>query len=325
VVRIMTKLVLLSLPLIAFGCTDEGVTVDCGDGTMLSLDGTTCIPDNNAPRLTCGPGTRQEALSCVVDDRRRFELRVKSKDISADQLQPISVLALGTNADGSLVNEDAILSIDRPGAGTFPRARVTLGEMGALTHYRPCSGTQAGCTGPVRFSLALLSDPSTPVATLDVNLVNVPAGSSAAACETPNNVMFFDGEDEIYAGTLAVLDAGWGVTGTSDHLSIRVEPDQVSQGRQWNLEFSTQALETALVPGVYEDAHRPNPGNGNGNRKAGLEIHGAGRRCPGNLRGRFEVHSYTVTDDVVTSALISFEQRCAGAARDLRGCIRIGN
>ena len=29
-------------------------------------------------------------------------------------------------------------------------------------------------------------------------------------------------------------------------------------------------------------------------------------------------------DDVVTSALISFEQRCAGAARSLRGCVRIG-
>jgi hypothetical protein len=260
----MKRLVLL--PLIAFGCTDEGTVVECGDGTMLNIDGTMCIPDRDAPRLACGPGTKQIGLECVVDDQRRFELRVKSRDISANQLQPISVLALGTNADGSLVNEEALLTIDRPGAGLFTRSRFTLGEMGALTHFRPCSGTQAGCTGPVRFALALASDPNTPVATLDVNLMNIPEGSSASACETPNNVMFFDGEDDIFAGTLSVLDAAWGVA-----------------------------------------------------------IQGAGRRCPGNLRGRFQVHSYTVTDDVVTSALISFEQRCAGAARDLRGCIRIGN
>jgi hypothetical protein len=327
----MTKLVLLSVPLLAIACTDESAPpVECGEGTMLSLDGTTCIADADAPRLTCGAGTRQVGLECILDNHRRFELRVKSRDISADRLHPISVLALGTNTDGTLVNEEAILSIDRPGAGVFSRSRIRLGEMGALTHYKPCSSTELGCLGPVRFSMALASDPRTIVATLDANLVGVPAGSNASACETPSNVMFFDGTDQVYSGTLSVVDAGWGVNGRPDRLRLRVEPNNAVQGRWWDLEFSTEALGTAMTPGVYENARRPNPGNGggngngNGNMRPGLEIRGQDARCNGDLGGRFEVHSYEVVDDVVTSALISFEQRCAGAARSLRGCVRVG-
>ena len=320
----MTKLVFLSLPLLAIACTDETTPIECGPGTMLSLDGERCIPDDDAPRLACGAGTRQVGLECVVDNQRRFELRIKSRDISADRLQPVPILALGTSSDGTLVNEPAILSIDRAGAGAFPRPRIELGEMGALTHYRPCSSTQPGCVGPVRFSMALVSDPETTVATLDANLVDVVGGSSAAACGTPDNVMFFDGEDQVFAGTLAVVDAGWGVTSRPDYLRVRVEPDQLSQGRWWDLEFSTERLGVPMTPGLYENARRPPNGNGNGPMRPGLEVRGQDRRCNGDLGGSFEVHSYEVVDDVVTSALISFEQRCAGAARSLRGCVRIG-
>ncbi len=322
----MTKLVVvIGVLLLAIGCTDETATpVECGPGTTLTTNGI-CVPEDDSPHLTCGAGTRQVGRECVVDDQRRFELRIKSRDISADRLQPVPVLALGTNADGTLVNEPAILSIDRIAAGAFPRPRIQLGEMGALTHYRPCSSTEAGCVGPVRFSLALVSDPATTVATLDANLVDVPAGSNAAACGTADNVMFFDGEDQVYAGLLAVVDAGWGVDGAPDRVKIRVEPDQLSQGRWWDLEFTSGDRDAPLAPGVYEDARRPNPGNGNGNgnNRPGLEVRGLDRRCPGNLNGRFEVHAYEMEGDRVTSALISFEQRCAGAARNLRGCVRV--
>lgn len=313
---------LVGLALALAGCTDETTPIECGPGTTLNLDGTTCVPENNAPRLACGAGTRQVGLECVVDNQRRFELRMRTRDISADRLQPVSILALGTNADGSPVNEPAVLSIDRIGAGAFLRPRILLGEMGALTHYRPCSSTEPGCVGPIRFSMALASDPDTVVATLDVNLVDLVGGSSAGACLTADNVMFFDGEDDVFSGTLAVVDAGWGVDGKNDRLKLRVEPNQMSQGRWWELEFSTERLEQAMTPGVYENARRP--GNGNGNMRPGLEVKGLDRRCNGELGGSFEVHSYEVVDDVVTSALISFEQRCAGAARSLRGCIRIG-
>jgi hypothetical protein len=313
----MSKLLLVSLPLaLAVGCTDEEEPPPFD-------------PPDPQPQLSCGAGTRQVGLECIVDDQRRFELRIKSKDVSADRLQVVPILALGTNADGSLVHETAILSVERPGAGLFPKARIELGEMGALAHYRPCSSTQAGCLGPARLSMALLSDPFTPVATLDVNLVDVVGGSSAAACETADSVMFFDGEDEILTGTVAVTDAAWGVDGTPDRLKLRVEPNTPGQSRRWDLEFSTVDLGVAMTPGVYENARRPNPGNGGGNgmgnAHAGLEIKNLEHHCPGNtLTGRFEVHSYEVVDDVVTGALISFEQRCQGAPRTLRGCVRIG-
>jgi hypothetical protein len=315
----MSKLLYLSLPLaLAVGCTD-------------TEDPPPVDPPDPPPRITCGAGTRQEGSECIVDNRRHFELRIKSKDVSADRLQLVPILALGTNADGSLVHEPAVLRIDRPNAGLFPQQVVELGEMGALTHYRPCSSTQAGCLGPARLSMALLSEPNTPVATLDVNLVEAPGGSSAAACETADSIMFFDGEDEIYTGTLAVTDAAWGVDGTPDRLKLRVEPNMTTgnQARRWELEFSTTELGIPMTPGVYDDARRPNPGNGGGNGMgnphAGLDIRSINGHCTGNMSsGRFEVHSYEVADNVVTGALISFEQRCQGAARTLRGCIRVG-
>src|SRR5688572_4771437 len=116
----MFKIAFLTSSLVGLafaGCTDETTPTECGPGTMLSLDGTTCVPENDAPRLACGAGTRQLGLECVVDNQRRFELRIKSRDISADRLHPVPILALGTHADGTLVNEPAILSIDRLGAG----------------------------------------------------------------------------------------------------------------------------------------------------------------------------------------------------------------
>ncbi len=309
----------------AGGCVDESAgPVECGPGTKLDLTGERCIPDDELPpRLVCGTGTRELDGACVVDDRRRFELRTRSKDISADRLSQVPILALGTNADGTLVNEPAILSIDRPGAGAFPLPRIELGAMGALAHYRPCSSTQAGCLGPVRFSLALLSDPGTAVATLDANLVAEASGSAAAACMSADeNVMFFDGDDEIYAGTLAVVDAGWGVNARRDRLNLRVEPNVPTQGRFWRFEFSTVALGTDLVPGVYEGARRPQ-GGGNGPMRPGLDINGPQGQCV-EVNGSFEVHTFEMVDDELSRALISFEQRCAGAPRALRGCIRLG-
>ncbi len=205
-------------------------------------------------------------------------------EIGADRLAVVPLLALGSNADGSPITEPAILSIDRPGAGAFPARRVELGALGALAHYRPCSSTQPGCLGPVRFSMALLSDPETAVATLDAELIERPGGSSAAACLGPDSVMFFDGEDQIYAGTLAV----------------------------------------PMTAGLYEHARRPQ-GGGGGPPRPGMDIngqHGQDRQC-GEVQGRFEVHRYEVVDDVVESALISFEQQCVGAARVLRGCLRV--
>jgi hypothetical protein len=131
--------------------------------------------------------------------------------------------------------------------------------------------------------------------------------------------MFLDGEDEIYAGTLAVTDAGWGVTGRDNRVRLRVEPNQPGQGRFWRLEFSTERLGTPLVPGVYEGARR-HGGNGQ-NPRPEMDIDTENRACA-DLQGRFEVHDYEADDDGPLRALISFEQRCTGAARVLRGCVR---
>lgn len=303
----------------AAGCAeDEGVVV-CGEGTAINGTGDTCLPDP-VPGLTCGAGTREDRGTCVPDPAGpRFELRMLDREISADRLQPVPVRVAGTYPDGSPVLGEALLSIDRPGAGAFPDPRIELDGLGGVAMYRPCSASQAGCTGPVRFAVAMLDDPQTTVATYDAELVARPDGSSASACLAAPSLMFLDGEDDIYAGMLTVTDAGWGVTGRADRARFRVEPNLPGQGRFWRLEFSTENLGTALAPGVYEGARR----NGGGPQmmRPGMDVASADRAC-GDLEGRFEVHTYESDDDGVVRALISFEQRCTGAARTLRGCVR---
>lgn len=323
----MTRLVVAISPLAALlaGCAETAPAVECGVGTILNPAGDTCIVRDTDPELVCGVGTHEQDGECVPDTSTRFELRMRDREISADRLQLVPVVALGTHADGTPVTEAAILSIDRPGAGAFPRDRIELDALGGVAHYRPCSSTQAGCLGPVRFSLALAAAPRTPVATFDAELVERTSGSAAASClvgAATSNV-FFDGEDAIYAGTLAITDAGWGARGGADNVRFRVEPNLAAQGRFWRLEFSTEGLGTELVPGVYEHAQRLQ-GNVAGSGRPAMDINGiAGteRQCQ-SLEGKFEVHDYEADDAGVERALISFEQRCTGAARVLRGCVR---
>jgi hypothetical protein len=308
---------LLVVCLATFGCTGEEAVVTCGEGTVLNATAAECLPAPS-PGLICGAGTVERGGECVPDPERRFEIRLLDREISADRLQPVPVRVYGTNADGSPVIGEAILSIDRPGAGAFPKPRFELDGLGGVAHYRPCSSTEADCTGPVRFSVAMVDDPERVVATYDAELVALPIGSSAAACLAAPQLMFLDGEDQVYAGMLTVTDAGWGVTGADDRVRMRVEPNVETQGRFWRLEFSTERLGTPLLPGVYEGARR-NGGGPQGMRPI-MDINGA-FSCP-DLEGRFEVHDYEADDDGPRRALISFEQRCTGAARVLRGCVR---
>lgn len=317
--RKATSVLLAGLSAGALGGCEDASTVECGPGTVLQLSTMSCLPADDSPRFTCGAGTRADGRECVPEDRSHFELRVLSPLISANALQPVPVVAHGTYADGTPVLEPAILSIDRPGAGNFLRTNVELDALGAVAHYRPCSVTRPGCTGPVRFSLALAAAPGTPVATLDAELVESPVGSSAAACLAADELMFLDGEDSVFTGTLSAADARWGVTGTASRLQLRVEPS--GSNRSWQLEFNTLALGTPLEPGVYEHVRRPGTVPPSMPRAA-MDVRSSTSGC-GQVDGSFEVHAYEVVGDVVEHALISFEQRCTGAPRTLRGCVRV--
>src|SRR5690348_17252802 len=122
------KRALMACVLVA-GCEGDGGVVVCGEGTVLNATGDTCLADLT-PSLACGAGTVQSGGECVPEGSRHFEIRLLDREISADRLQAIPVRVAGTNADGSPVVGEAIISIDRPGAGSFPNPRFELDGLG---------------------------------------------------------------------------------------------------------------------------------------------------------------------------------------------------
>ena len=93
------------------GCGDDsstttpGTTIECGAGTTLSEDGTTCTADGTSGSLTCGPGTMANAdnTQCVL----------------TDTTTPITC-GTGTvlNADGTACEPDGSTTGPTCGAGT---------------------------------------------------------------------------------------------------------------------------------------------------------------------------------------------------------------
>jgi len=308
--------------------------VTCGSGTHAS-DGS-CVPDD-APGVTCGSGTHASDGSCVADvdcgpgthvdngacvpdvppPPGGYQIRVVSDTIAADGHSKIPVFAIGTNPDGTPATDQVVFNTDRPGAGTFTPAAPTLGPVGTTSYYVPCNATTPGCTGAVTLTLALASAPTVPVAEVMVTLVAPTGVYTAAPCLTGGNVMFFDGNDYIYSGTMTVNQGTFSASGSDNHLEVDVTPAGQNQGSWWYLEFDSSQLSVPLDVGVYDMAERypfESPDH------PGLSIYGDGRGC-NTLTGSFEVHENVRDASGTVSATVSFEQHCEGGASVLNGCI----
>jgi len=140
---------------------------------------------------------------------------------------------------------------------------------------------------------------------------------SPEPCLVGGNVMFFDGNDYIYNGTMTVTQGMFAPTGDTDTVEISVIPFLTTQGTNWAVRFSSAQLNVPLTPGVYENAVRL---SGSANGHAGLEVIGDGRGC-NTIAGRFQIEDYTITADTVSSLTATFEQHCEGGAPVLNGCI----
>ena len=283
----------------------------CGPGTHLQ-DGV-CVAD-----LVCGPNTVPIDGQCVSLGQTGYELRVPITDVPADGHSRFPVLALGTRDDGSPATDAVVLDVDRPAVGTFQPAAFTLGQLGTEVAFTPCNAfASPSCAGPVTITMALASAPETPVASVTVNLVEPVGVGSIAMCLAAPNVMYFDGNDYIYNGTLTVTEGVWSAQGDASSLFIGLTPSGQQQGLWWDLDFSSAQLGLPLEPGVYEMAERrpfASPGH------PGLEVTGDGRGC-NTIAGRFQVHEYTRSGNQVTGAMVSFEQHCEGGAPVLNGCV----
>ena len=306
----------------SMACSDqEGPGVVCGQGTLLDSTGARCVADRTDD-VACGVGTHLVDRTCVPDGQVRYELRVLDPMITADGLTRIPVLALGTNEDGTPAVEPVVLGVSRPNAGSFVPASVELGELGTVAYFRPCSSSSPGCTGPVTFTMTGAGAPAAPAATLDAMLIERTGGSSVASCMTGGNVLFVDGQDDVFTGVTGLRDADWGVQGKKKRVRFRIDAGG-PQSPKWKVELSTEKRTDELTPGIYELAQKVDQ-EAEGRPGLDVTVQGMGgmRQCI-SVDGRFEVHEYVVSsDDVVQRATISFEQRCAGQPRALRGCLR---
>lgn len=291
-------------------------TLTCGPGTHLS--GTTCVPDL---LITCGAGTHLDVDRCVLDASTVFELRVAASVLPADGYSKIPVLVIGRNADGTPSHASVILWTDRPGAGGFTPVQVTLGPLGAIAYFTPCSSASVGCTGPVELRASLATAPTTPVATSGPITLTAPAGvGSAAACLTGGNVMFFDGNDYIFNGTMSVTKGTFTAQGSDKVVRVAVTPSDPAQGLWWDLDFSSTQLGLPLTTQVYDGAIRypfELPG------VPGLSVSGDGRGC-NTLTGRFEIQELVWSAGKVSRFTATFEQHCENGPSVLRGCIHVG-
>jgi hypothetical protein len=293
-----------------------GSGLACGTGTH--QDGDVCLPDDIG--LACGPGTHSDGNECLPDVKALFELRAFTTDFPADGHTKMPVLVIGTNPDGSPATGRVVLNSDRPSAGAWINPAPTIGELGTMVSFVPCDATTPGCTGPLRLTLALATDPHMVIAHLDINLTEPSGVATAAPCMIADKAMYFDGNDFIFNGTMTITEASWSGLGSNNSIAIGVIPPDDGQRIRWDLQFDSRRLGVDLTPGVYEMAQRAafaDPGH------PGLDIHGNGHGC-NTLTGRFEVHYFELQPDhsTISRALVTFEQHCDGGPLLLSGCVR---
>jgi hypothetical protein len=329
----------LSLLLCAGACATDhdgdedggGDDVSCGSGTVLFENecrpsAEVCGPDaelvDGVCRITprpapCAPGAEEREGLCHPIDHH-YQLRVVHPSIAADGFSKVPVFAIGTLADGSVSTEAVVLRVSRPEVGGFVSSELELGALGATTFFTPCNAiTSPQCAGMARLTLALASAPDQVVASVDVELRAPDGVGSMEPCLLGGSVMFFDGNDYIYDGTMTVRDASWSGSGSADRIYINLHPSSPAEGLWWNLEFSSRQLQRPLTRGVYDNAQRApfaSPGH------PGIDVSGDGRGC-NTIAGRFQVHAFDLQDGQLQRAAISFEQHCEAGPSVLRGCV----
>jgi hypothetical protein len=250
----------------------------------------------------------------------RYELRVVSSAITADGYSKVPVLALGTHANGSPADDEIVFATSRPDAGTFDPASAVLAPLGSTVHFTACDAMTKGCTGPVDLTVALASDPSTPVAQVSVDLVEPDGVGDPAPCLIGGNVLFLDGDGFVFTGTQTVTEAGWESVGDpsrQSRVAVVVTPSDPDQGEKYTLQFSTHATGKLITEGVYEDASWALDGK----KYPGIDVSSAGHNCVNAISGRFEVHEVEWGSYTPSRLTVTFTQYCNHETVPLTGCI----
>lgn len=302
-------------PCATASCSDGGPPAD-GNAKETAppwLDAKASLPPE-----TCPPGT--EAIGSLCGDLHPgvYTVTVAVTQIPADGVTLIPVLISGRTADGGPSHADVVLSTDRIGAGDFtPSATVRLGGPAHNLFFVPCSDKAAGCLGSFEISLALASDPASPVARTGPLTLSKPTGvGSPAACLGANgNVLFLAGNDNVERGIAIVEGGTWKATLTGG-TTIEVVVDSY----EWELTLSSAQLGAPLTERVYDMAERyPFERGGH----PGLDLSGHGFGC-NTLSGRFQIERLSVAGTALEELTATFEQYCDSALPSYavtRGCL----
>lgn len=302
-------------------CVAVGPTITCGPGTM--LNGSQCVA---AGSITCGAGTMLQGTTCVASSSSGgwYEVRIGATQVPADGFSKIPVLALGRLPSGAPATDAVVLSVNRSTAGSIQMPGLTLGELGSMTWFIPCSSAANSlCAGPAWIEMRLNSNPQQVVAQSQTFTLAAPAGvGSTAPCDPYPNALFFDGMGYIFTGTQLVTNGMFTSSSTSTQttVQINIDPTLSSQGSWWDARFAAPSGTGVLLEQVYPTAERypfQPPG------VAGLSVTGDGRGC-NQSSGRFQIHrlSYNATGQL-SEFLATFEQLCEkNASNVLRGCVK---
>jgi hypothetical protein len=233
------------------------------------------------------------------------------------------IIVVGTHdSDGSIATNTVVLSFDRPGAGSFTRPMVTLGNLGAVSEFVACNASVPGCLGTLTLTAALASNPTVVVATLQVELVAPIDVNPAKRCLTGGNVLDLHGNDQIFTGdatlTDATWDAGWAF---EDSIIFNVTPNGATD--QWQLAFDVQRDAPLFVPDVYANADKASPQTAVDEAldHPAMLIRGFGHDCD-TVTGDFQVEDYAVNNSGAQNITISFEQHCNGDPTTMvSGCL----
>jgi len=294
-------------------------TLLCGPGTV--QQGDVCVATGD---VTCGPGTVLQLSQCVPLAGSVFGVRFGATTAPADGYTVVPVWAWGTQPTGAAATDAVVLKLSRATAGALQRTQVTLGQLGAVTYFTPCSSAgNAACAGPVTVTLALASAPGTVLAESQPLFLEPPmAVGTTSNCDPFANALFFDGQGYIFTGRQTVSTGTFTANSTGAPptvVRVSVAPASSSQGLWWDATFAAPSGAGPLAVQVYPTAERypfQPPG------AAGLDVTGDGRGC-NQSSGRFQVHRLTVDAGQVTEFLATFEQLCEKSPTNvLRGCVK---
>jgi hypothetical protein len=284
-----------------------GSAITCGSGTMLV--GSVCLPDSG------GGSAGDGGLPSYI-------VRVGVTTVGADGYSAIPVFVIGTNPNYDAANDNVVLGLQRPGAGSLSVTALKPGPSGTTLYFVPCSSaSNSFCAGTQQITLASAASPTQVIAESQTFTLVAPQGiGSDSPCQGGGNTLFFNGDagSYIYSGIETVTLGAWSASATSSEVHISVDPTDSTQGLWWDLYFDASKLaDPTLTTQVYEDAERwPFQDAGH----PGFDVSGDGRGC-NTVSGSFEIEDLQMSNGTLQSFTATFEHHCEGAAPALRGCV----